>query len=157
MIYKTSFGKIAIVRILIVTIIIALFVGWQYSNLNNSKVVGPILTTIFCFLTFLIAFGIRPIDYVVTDDEIIIRRLFSNIHIKRIDIKSAEIIEEERIKGSVRNFRISGMFGYYGYLNKSSLDPFGWFLTRRDKIVLVRMVNYKKIIFTYPLHEPRVF
>ena len=114
MTYKTSLDKTAIVITIGVTILFAIIIGGQYSIIKDAGRAIPIYTTTACLLIYFIAFAFRPINYVVTKEEIVVRRPLLNVHIKRTDIKSAELIERDKITGSIRNFGVGGLFGYYG-------------------------------------------
>lgn len=148
MTYKTSLDKTAIVITICVTILFAVIIGGQYSIIKDAGRAIPIYTTTACFLIYFIAFVFRPISYVVTKEEIVVRRALLNVHIKRADIKSAELIERNKITGSIRTFGVGGLFGYYGNFANLSLGRMTWYATRKDKTVLVETMDNKKIIFT---------
>jgi hypothetical protein len=84
----------------------------------------------------------------VTDDELIVHRPLVNVYIKRSDIRSVELIDKKRIKGSFRIFGVGGLFGYFGGFSNFSIGRMTWYVTRRDKPVLVTTINGKKIIVT---------
>jgi hypothetical protein len=148
MTYKTSLDKTAITITIGVTVLFAIIIGGQYSIIKDAGRATPIYTTTACLLIYFIAFAFRPINYVVTEEEIIVRRPILNVHIKRTDIKSAELIERNKITGSIRTFGVGGLFGYYGSFANFSLGRMTWYATRRDKPVLVKTIDNKKIIFT---------
>jgi hypothetical protein len=148
MTYKTSLDKTAIAITTGVTILFAIIIGVQYSIIKDAGRAIPIYTTTACLLIYFIAFAFRPINYVVTKEEIIVRRPILNVHIKRTDVKSAELIESNKIKGSIRTFGVGGVFGYYGNFVDFSIGRMIWYATRKDKPVLVKTVDNKKIIFT---------
>lgn len=148
MTYKTSLDKTAIAITTGVTILFAIIIGVQYSIIKDAGRAIPIYTTTACLLIYFIAFAFRPINYVVTKEEIIVRRPILNVHIKRTDVKSAELIESNKIKGSIRTFGVGGVFGYYGNFVNFSIGRMIWYATRKDKPVLVKTVDNKKIIFT---------
>ena len=148
MTYKTSLDKTALVITIGVTILFAIIIGGQYVIIKDAGRAIPIYTTTACLMIYFIAFAFRPINYVVTKDELIVRRLFLNVHIKRAEIKSAELIERNKITGSIRTFGVGGLFGYYGNFANFSLGRMTWYATRKDKPVLVKTINNKKIIFT---------
>lgn len=148
MTYKTSLDKTAIVITICVTILFAVIIGGQYSIIKDAGRAIPIYTTTACLLIYFIAFVFRPISYVVTKEEIIVRRPLLNVHIKRADIKSAELIEGNKITGSIRTFGVGGLFGYYGNFANLSLGRMTWYATRKDKPVLIKTTDNKKIIFT---------
>jgi len=148
MTYKTSLDKTAIVITIAVTILFAVIIGGQYSIIKDAGRAVPIYTTTVCLLIYFLAFAFRPVNYVVTKDELIVRRPLLNVHIKRADIKSVELIDKNKIRGSIRTFGVGGLFGYYGRFANFSLGRMTWYATRRDKAVLVKTTDDKKIIFT---------
>ena len=148
MTYKTSLDKTAITITIGVTILFAVIIGGQYSIIKDAGRAIPMYTTAACLLIYFIAFAFRPINYVVTKEEIVVRRPILNVHIKRADVKSAELIERNKITGSIRTFGVGGLFGYYGNFANFSLGRMTWYATRKDKPVLVKTINDKKIIFT---------
>jgi len=148
MTYKTSLDKTAIVITICVTILFAVIIGGQYSIIKDAGRAIPIYTTTACLLIYFMAFAFRPINYVVTKDELIVSRPLLNVHIKRADIKSVELIERNKITGSIRTFGVGGLFGYYGNFANFSLGRMTWYATRKDTPVLVKIIDNKKIIFT---------
>jgi len=148
MTYKTSLDKAAIAVTVGVTILFAIIIGGQYSIIKDAGRAIPIYTTTACLLIYFLAFAFRPINYVVTKEEIIVRRPILNVHIKRTDVRSAELIERNKITGSIRTFGVGGMFGYYGNFVNFSVGRMTWYATRKDKTVLVKTKDNKKIIFT---------
>lgn len=81
----------------------------------------PVYTTTACLLTYFLAFAFRPVNYLVADKEIIIRRLVWNVHVKKTDIKAVEKVDKKEIRCSFRTFGFGGLFGYYGNFANSSL------------------------------------
>ena len=148
MIYKTSLDKVAILITVAVTILFAGIICGQYSIIKDAGRAVPIYTTIACVLIYLLAFVFRPITYIMTDDELIIHRLIWNIHIKKSDIKSVELIDKKKIRGSIRLFGVGGLFGYYGRFANFELGSMTWYATRRDRTVLIITLDNKKIILT---------
>ena len=148
MTYKTSLDKTAIVITIAVTVLFVVIIGGQYSIIKDAGRAVPIYTTTACLLIYFLAFAFRPINYVVTKDEVIVRRLFLNVHIKRADIKSVELVDKKKIRGSIRTFGVGGLFGYYGTFANFSLGRMTWYATQRDKPILIKTTDGKKIILT---------
>jgi hypothetical protein len=148
MIYRASLDKTAIVITIAVTILFAVIIGGQYLIIKDAGRVVPIYTTAACLLIYLLTFAFRPVSYVVTKEELIVRRPVLNVYIKRTDIKSVELVDKKKISRSIRIFGVGGLFGYYGSFANSSLGRMTWYATRRDKPVLIKTVEGKKIIFT---------
>ncbi len=148
MTYNTSLDKTAIVITIAVTILFAFIIGGQFIIIKDKGHAIPIYTTVTCLLIYFLTFAFRPVKYIVTKDELIVRRPLLNVHIKRADIKSVKLIEKNTISGSIRIFGVGGLFGYYGSFSNFSLGRMTWYATRRDKPVLVKTSGNKNIIFT---------
>lgn len=148
MTHKTSMDKTAKVITILVTILFVGIIIGQYSIITNEGQSGPFYTTTACLLIYFIAFASRPINYVVTKDELIIRRLFLNVRIKRIDIRSVEILDRGKIRGSIWLFGVCGLFGYTGRFANLSLGGMTWYITRRSRPVLVQTTENKRIIIS---------
>jgi hypothetical protein len=148
MTYNTSLDKTASVITIAVSILFAFIIGGQFIILKDKGHAIPIYTTVTCLLIYFLTFAFRPVKYVVTKNELIVRRPLLNVHIKRADIKSVKSIERNTISGSIRIFGIGGLFGYYGSFSNFSLGRMTWYATRRDKPVLVKTSDNKIIIFT---------
>jgi hypothetical protein len=148
MTFKASLDKTAIVITTIVTILFVVIIGVQFSISNEVGRVAPLFTAIVLLMAYLLAFAFRPVNYIVTNDELIVRRLISNVRIKKADIQTAELIDRSRIRGSIRTFGVGGLFGYFGKFANFSIGSMVWYATRRDNPVLITSVNNKKIILT---------
>ena len=148
MTYKTSLDKTAMTTTIGVSVLFVIIIVLQYSIIKDAGSLIPFYTTTGCLLIYFLTFAFRPINYVVTQEEIIVRRPLVNVHIKRSDIESAEIIEREKIANSIRTFGVGGVFGYYGNFSNFSLGPMTWYATRKDRAVLITTLNKKKIILT---------
>ena len=148
MTYKASLDKTAINITIAVAVLFAIIIVGQYSFTTDSGRYVHIFITSACLLIYFLAYAFRPIEYVVTADELIVRRLFFEVHIKRLDIISVESIDREEIRGSFRIAGVGGLFGYYGGFTNSSLGFMTWYMTRMDTPVLVKTVDNKKILFS---------
>ena len=148
MTYKASLDKTATIITIAVTVLFAVIIGGQYAFISDSGRYVPIYTTTACLLIYFFAFAFRPIEYVVTVDELIVRRLLFDVRIMRDDIKTVELIDREKIRGSFRIAGVGGLFGYYGGFTNSSLGFMTWYMTRRDRPVLVKTMDNKKILFS---------
>ena len=148
MVFKTSLDKTAIIITSLVTLLFAVIIIGQFSIIKDEGKAIPIYTTVACLLIYFIAFAFRPIKYIVTNDELIVKRLLLSVHIKRGDINSVALIDEHSIKGSIRTFGVGGMFGYFGNFANFTIGKMTWYATRRDSVVLVKTTNNKNIILT---------
>lgn len=155
MTYKTSLDKTAIIITIGVTLLFAVIIGGQYSIIKDAGNDMPFYTTVGLLLIYTLAFAFRPIDYLITADEIIIRRPLTNIHIRRDQLESIEPIGKKAMNGAIRTFGVGGLFGYYGGFANTSIGRMTWYATRKDTAVLLRTRNNKKIILTPD--EPQQF
>jgi hypothetical protein len=148
MIYKTSLDRTAIAITVAVTILFAVIIGGQNIIITDHGHGGVFYTTTACVLIYFLAFAFRPVSYVVTEEEVVICRPVLNVHIKRSDILNVEVVEKGKTRDSIRLFGVGGLFGYYGSFATFSLGRMTWYAARRDKTVLIRTRDKKKIILS---------
>ena len=148
MTYKTSLDNLAKGVTIGVTILFAFIIIGQYSIIKDAGRAIPIYTTAALLLIYFIAFAFRPINYEVSVDKLIIHRLFLDVKIDRDQIKSVELLDKEKIDWAFRVFGVGGLFGYYGKFANKKIGSMTWYATRKDKTVLVKTINNKKIILT---------
>jgi hypothetical protein len=138
MIYKASLDKTAILITSLVTLIFGALIVFNFS----------LPLALFLILIYLICLLLKPLSYEITQDELIIRRLIKSIRINRNDIKSLELIEKATLSGTIRTFGVGGLFGWYGKFANFQLGAMTWYVTRRDKPVLIIKKDSKKILIS---------
>ncbi|AEI51358.1 PH domain-containing protein [Runella slithyformis] len=148
MTYKTSLDNLAKGVTIGITVLFAVIIIGQFSIIKDAGRAIPIYTTVALLLVYFIAFAFRPINYEISVDKLIIHRLFKDVNIDRSLIKSVEILDKEKIGSAIRTFGVGGLFGYYGKFANTKIGSMTWYATRRDRIVLVKTVDNKKIILT---------
>lgn len=136
--YKASLDKTAI----IITILASLLFG----TLIVIDFILPL--AILLIIIYLICLYLKPLRYEIREDEIIIRRLIKSVRIRRSDIESLKLLDKSAIKGTVRTFGVGGLFGWYGKFANSQLGDMTWYVTRRDKIVLIKTKDGEKILIS---------
>jgi hypothetical protein len=57
-------------------------------------------------------------------------------------------LDKEKIGWAIRTFGVGGLFGYYGKFANTKLGSMTWYATRKDRAILVRTIDNKKIILT---------
>lgn len=144
--YTATLDKTAIIITIVVSVLFAAIIGGQYVIIKDAGGSIPIYTTTACLLIYFFAFAFRPVNYVVTADELIVHRPLFDVHIRRIEIKSVESIDREKIRGSFRIAGVGGLFGYFGRFASFSLGFMTWYMTRRDRPVLIKTADNKKIM-----------
>ncbi|HEY0046130.1 MAG TPA: PH domain-containing protein [Flavobacterium sp.] len=109
---------------------------------------GPVVMPVIMLIVLGVIVEYRVLYYQVTDEEIIIRRSAGNAVIKRSEIKSINMIESDQLRKSIRTFGVGGLFGYFGSFYNRRLGAMTWYLTRRDKLVLITTATGKKIVIS---------
>ena len=148
MIYKTSLDNVAKAITSGVTIIFAaIILAPCFLSIDEGKG-ASILTAVFLLLVYGLVYALRPINYELTPDSLIIQRLFMNVKIERNQIIKVVLLEKGNTKWAFRIFGVGGLFGYFGKFENSTLGSMTWYATRQDRTVLVETVDGKKIIIT---------
>jgi Bacterial PH domain len=148
MTYKTSLDKGAKIITIGTTALFAAIIITQYFIINTANLLIPICTIVALLAIFFTVFAFRPINYQMSAGRLIIHRLSGDVKIDRSQIKSVEILDKEKMGRVVRIFGVGGFFGYYGKFANTKMGSMTWYATRRDKTVLVKMQNNKKIVLT---------
>ncbi len=145
--FKTSLDINAYLITIGVALLFIMIIAVQFSHWENSGAVKYFLVALLCLIYF-IAYLYMPLDYKITNEELIIHRLFKSIHIPRKNIVSAESVDKEMISWSLRTMGVGGLFGYYGRFMNYRIGNMIWYATRKDRAVLIRTVGDEKIILT---------
>lgn len=148
MIYKTSLGTWTKIVTIVVTVLFAFIIIEQYSIIKDAGKANPIFTSVTLITVYAIALAFRPIYYKITNDKLIVHRIFSDVKIDRQNIKSISIIDKDKISWSLRTFGMGGLFGFFGNFANIKMGRMTWYATRKDRTVLVLTNDSKKIILT---------
>jgi Bacterial PH domain len=146
--YKASLDYLAKIVTIGVTVLFAVIIAGQISILKDDHSMGTVLTISALTIIYFATYAYRPVSYILTDNKMVIRRPLFDKTIVRTDIKSVEKLDDGALKWSVRTFGAGGLFGYFGRFYKGNIGVMTWYATRRDKAVLIRTTNNKKIIVT---------
>jgi hypothetical protein len=149
MTYKASFDNSTKIITIGVTILFAfIFLLPIIIIKDGSDNQNAIYTRVAMLLFYIITYGFSTKSYQITPDEIIIRRLLGNVKIKRSEILSVEIIEKEQMGWLIRTFGVGGLFGYWGKFSSSKLGSMTWYATKKNRIILIKTINNKRIVIT---------
>ena len=132
------------VNLLFLFIIVSPFLFLQPAERGEEVILSPILL-------FIIDAGIfifRPIAYTITDQEIMVNRLWKSVIINRKDIQSVEILDKDFYKRTTRTFGVGGMWGYFGKFSHDTIGVMTWYVTRRDKMILLKLSDDKKVVLS---------
>jgi len=149
MTYKASFDNLTKIVTIGVTILFAVIIFLPLIFITDgSEDQNAIYTRAALLAIYLITYGFSTKAYQLTPDEVIIRRLLGNVKIKRSEILSVEIIEKEQMGWLIRTFGVGGLFGYWGKFSSSKLGSMTWYATKKNRIILVKTINNKRIVIT---------
>jgi hypothetical protein len=120
---------------------IGLFIAGLY-GMRENMCCGIIVlaTSPLPVLILVIGAAFAPRQYQITGDSILVGRLFAkDVKIPLSEVYSIEPVSYKYVfKKSIRIMGSGGGFGIYGDFSSPSLKYFKAYMTRRDKLVLVR-------------------
>lgn len=147
MTFKTSLDRLAKGITIGIIVLFSVIIGGQLIPSYLPDPIGSLLliglltgTCLFCFL-------FRPLNYVLTNDNLVIHRLFNDVTIKRQNIIMAREVNEKDMGLTIRTFGVGGLFGYFGKFSNSKIGRLTMYGTRRNNTVLIETAN-KKFILT---------
>ena len=85
-------------------------------------------------------------NYKITNEGISILQRKGNHFIKQEDVLEIKSIDYSRIKGSVRNFGIGGIFGFSGTFSNKEFGEMIWFVTRTYNLLMINTAKEKIVI-----------
>lgn len=89
-----------------------------------------------------------PMKYIVTNNEVIIKRIGPDIIISQADICAVNCMPYDQVfSGAVRTMGCGGLFGIYGNFKSSSMGKFRAYMTRRNKLVVIA-TNERPFVLT---------
>ncbi len=146
--YSTSLDTSAKAITIGVTILFAIIIFGQYALISGADGNLPIYTTLALLLIYLFAFSFRPIHFVITSQQVIVHRLFSDIKTERNNIQTVALLNQDDLAGTIRTFGVGGLFGYYGKFANVKIGSMTWYATRQDRAILIKTIDDKNIILT---------
>jgi len=99
---------------------------------TGNAFVGAIILT--CVI---LSYGFSPRGYVVAERSIIVKRLFRNVRIPLEGVREARPATKDDLRGCFRTCGSGGLFGYYGLFHTSRLGSCNWYVTARQRLVLI--------------------
>jgi hypothetical protein len=136
--YKASLDKTAIIITNLITLLFGALIFYNF--------ILPL--AILLLVIYLICMLLKPLSYEITEDKLIIRRLIKSVRVNRSDIESLELKDKSDLAGTIRTFGVGGLFGWYGKFANSQFGDMNWYVTRRDKPVLIIKKDSKKILIS---------
>ena len=147
MTFKTSLDRLAKGITIGIIVLFSFIIGGQLipayglDPIRSLFLIGLLIAIcLFCFL-------FRPLTYVLTNDNLVIHRLFNDVIIKRQNIVTAREVNKKDMGLTIRTFGVGGLFGYFGKFSNSKIGRLTMYGTRRNNAVLIE-TDKKKFILT---------
>ncbi len=88
-------------------------------------------------VTVLLAFAYSPRRYVLTGENLRVKRLLYDAVIPTQDLIEARPATPSDLSGAIRLWGSGGLFGYYGLFSTSKLGTCTWYVTNRSQVMLL--------------------
>jgi len=98
-------------------------------------------------IALLVAYGLSPRGYVVANRTIQIKRLLKDVSISLEGAREIRVAGCDDLKGCFRLWGSGGFFGYYGLFRTSTLGNCTWYVTARQRPVIL-LTETKTVFFS---------
>jgi hypothetical protein len=122
----------------------------QYTVIKENNAILT-LTSIFLFITYLVAWLLHPTSYEITNENLVIHQPVKAIKISLASIKN---IEQTEPGYSMRLFGSGGLFGYYGLFSSNKLGRHYRYTGNNKDLVFV---NTGKKNYLLSIHDQLFF
>ncbi len=139
-----------IITLLFTTIVFGI-VPWLYTShisQTNQSYPSSIAILLIGPAIFIIAALFAPRKYIITDKQIIVRRLGSDLIIPFGNIINTSYIHRKELKTTYRIFGVGGFMGMYGTYRSSAIGPFTMAATNTSNLILIECINSNKLIIS---------
>ena len=88
-------------------------------------------------LVFVLAYAYSPRGYAIVDRSIVVKRLIGNVCIPLDAIREVRSANCDDFRAALRLWGSGGLFGYYGIFQTAHLGKATWYVTNRNRAVVV--------------------
>ncbi|HLA54855.1 MAG TPA: PH domain-containing protein [Flavobacterium sp.] len=145
--FKASLDIPAKIITLGITVLFASLIIWPVFTISDNGVPSLIYVPAALLIIYFGAFIYSPRKYSVTENTIIIHRPIGNVTIPQSEITALEI-SKRGMPFAMRTFGVGGLFGYFGSFYNFDMGNMSWYITRRDKTILIKTSKDKKILIS---------
>ena len=133
--FTTSLDKFnKTTTIIVFVIILAIMISIFFLTPENEQDMA-ILFAFVPLISTIVVYVLRPNNYSISSNKLLIHRAISNVEIDRNNIQSVREIEDSQVKNSIRTFGAGGFFGNFGKFWNSQLGNMTWYVTRKNNFV----------------------
>lgn len=148
MVFKASLDGIAKVFSILFTLLLLSIVVWQIYVFYETPQLNSVKAVLFMLAVLLIPYFYHPLNYHIGAEEVVIRRPFNKVLIRRSEIESIKIVDKQDMKGTLRSFGVAGLYGYYGRFSNLKIGSMLWYATQRRNYVSIQTKDNKIYILT---------
>jgi hypothetical protein len=145
--YSASLGTVPKITTIAITVLFAALIIGPVLSIKENGVASIMYISSALLIIYFGAFIYSPRKYSVTEKAIIIHRVIGNVTIKKSDIATVETSDKGLPLG-IRTFGVGGLFGYFGSFYNFDMGSMSWYVTRRDRTVLIKTAKGKKIVIS---------
>jgi len=132
----------------IITSLIAIIAAVMLFNYFMYDGFIYIFTDGFLMSIIIFMFLYMPQKYIVSKEELIIKRIIGDFKVERKKILKVIHPDRSYLSFVVRVFGNGGLFGYTGYFWNKSFGKMHWFVTQRKNYVVIDMGTKRKIVLS---------
>jgi len=132
----------------IITSLIAIIAAVMLFNYFMDDGFIYIFTGGFLMSLIIFMFLYMPQKYIVSKEELIIKRIIGDFKVERKKILKVIHPDRSYLSFVVRVFGNGGLFGYTGYFWNKSFGKMHWFVTQRKNYVVIDMGTKRKIVLS---------
>ena len=156
MTYKASYDNTVKFVTISFTALLTFLVFFELTTLSNiESIFVPVLILCVLLSVLVVSFLISVSSYTIETDNITINKRIGNIVINKSDIQSIKLLSKDDLKWTIRTFGVGGLFGYYGKFSNRKIGSMTWYVTHRNKTILITTTAGKKILISPD--EPETF
>lgn len=116
--------------------------------------IALISTNAIVFIGLSIAYLWKPLQIILTTDQLIVKRKIGDKAFSIASIQSAAIITKKQLGMGIRLFGSGGFFGYYGLFKYKNIGNVNVYCTQREPVILIELTKGKILISP---DEPTLF
>ncbi|MBZ4190210.1 PH domain-containing protein [Niabella beijingensis] len=147
--FSASYDKTTKLITALIGVLMLAIMAFIWTGLKTAGSMLPVLFMVLAVVfSLFLPYGLSVKKYRIDGEALIICRPFGEKQFPLATLAAATIIGPEQLRWSWRVFGSGGLFGYFGTFRNKQLGTMTWYLTRRDRLVLVTTVKNRKLVLS---------
>ncbi len=146
--YKSSLDKLSRIIPAAMCLFALLMAGIGYAQEKTDFLIIYAIPSVFMLVLTAACYLYSPKGYSVDSSFLFVHRLAGTFKIPRAEILHIRQIDSKELGRVWRMAGNGGVFGYTGWFSSSKLGKMRWFVTRRDRAVLVELQSGRKYLLS---------